>query len=79
MGLPGKLIFSFISRFQFHYYQPMWTLVGAGIKRIESSRSSMDDLTRNLRIVKLKDRAVQFIPEENCVRLESRGLVRFLF
>ncbi|XP_053207152.1 sulfide:quinone oxidoreductase, mitochondrial-like [Panonychus citri] len=72
-----KLNIALIEPSSFHYYQPMWTLVGAGIKRIESSRSSMDDLTRNLRIVKLKDRAVQFIPEENCVRLESRGLLRY--
>ncbi|XP_053207157.1 sulfide:quinone oxidoreductase, mitochondrial-like [Panonychus citri] len=56
-----KLNIALIEPSSFHYYQPMWTLVGAGIKRIESSRSSMDDLTRNLRIVKLKDRAVQFI------------------
>lgn len=72
-----KLNIALIEPSLFHYYQPMWTLVGAGIKNFESSVSNFSDLTRNLRIVKLRDKTVEFIPEENCIRLATKGYLRY--
>ncbi len=53
-----------------HYYQPLWTLVGAGVFPRESSRrAEADFIPAGARWV--KDYAEQFVPESNLVK--TRG------
>ncbi|TPX35170.1 hypothetical protein SeMB42_g07219 [Synchytrium endobioticum] len=40
----GKLDMAIIEPSPVHYYQPMWTFVGAGLKTLDSSRKSMREL-----------------------------------
>lgn len=54
-----------------HYYQPLFTLAGGGIKTLEQSRKSMGDvLPRKAKW--LKASAAQFEPEKNAV-VTSKG------
>ncbi|XP_057375994.1 sulfide:quinone oxidoreductase, mitochondrial-like [Daphnia carinata] len=47
-----------------HFYQPMWTMVGGGMKKLEQSGRPMGEvLPKNARWI--KERASQFFPEEN--------------
>nr|CAH0111032.1 unnamed protein product [Daphnia galeata] len=47
-----------------HYYQPMWTMVGGGMKKLEQSGRPMSQvLPKNARWI--KERATTFFPEEN--------------
>ena len=51
-----------------HYYQPMWTLVGAGLKKFEQTQSSTG---RHLpeQCVWIRDKVVNFDPDLNSVTL----------
>ena len=53
-----------------HYYQPLWTLVGAGVvdKRV-TERDLADFIPQGVRWI--RERAVELRPDENRVRLES--------
>ncbi|KAK4007956.1 hypothetical protein OUZ56_013116 [Daphnia magna] len=47
-----------------HYYQPMWTMVGGGMKKLEQSGRPMSEvLPKNARWI--KERASKFFPKEN--------------
>lgn len=49
-----------------HYYQPLWTLVGAGVTDKETTeREEADQIPKN--VFWIRDRAVEFHPEENHV------------
>lgn len=49
-----------------HYYQPMWTLVGGGIKTLADSGRPMKDVLPK-KAEWIKDKVVKFVPEENKV------------
>lgn len=51
---------------EFHYYQPLWTFVGAGVYPREHSQRPMRDLIP-AGVHWVKDAAEQFLPEENTV------------
>ena len=51
-----------------HYYQPIWTLVGAGAKPFEASAKKMDDVMP-ANASWFKNRVVGFDPENNVVNL----------
>ncbi|MBM4228615.1 MAG: NAD(P)/FAD-dependent oxidoreductase [Gammaproteobacteria bacterium] len=51
---------------EFHYYQPLWTFVGAGVFPREHSQRPMRDLIP-AGVHWMKDAAEQFLPEENTV------------
>ena len=51
---------------EFHYYQPLWTFVGAGVFPREHSQRPMRDLIP-AGVHWVKDAAEQFLPEENAV------------
>ncbi len=63
--------------FQMHYYQPIWTLVGAGAKSVASSgRSTASVMPSGVKWVKS---AVQEInPDTNTVRTDDGTEVRLL-
>lgn len=50
----------------YHYYQPLWTFVGAGVYPREHSQRPMRDLIP-AGVHWMKDAAEQFLPEENTV------------
>lgn len=51
-----------------HYYQPLWTLVGAGVVPKEDSRRAERDLIPS-KATWIKDRVTEFVPESNEVVL----------
>lgn len=67
---------------QFHYYQPLWTLVGAGIKPFEDSRKPMGEIWKGLldvndgvRVKFIDSKCVRVKPEDNCVITPGGSLV----
>lgn len=53
-----------------HYYQPLWTLVGAGICSLDESRRDTEDLIPR-GVTWLRERVLSFSPAENLVIAES--------
>jgi sulfide:quinone oxidoreductase len=61
-----------------HYYQPLWTLVGAGVARKEASiRPEARYIPRNIRWI--QDRVAEVVPERGYVALESGARVEYDF
>ena len=58
-----------------HYYQPMWTFVGAGAKRFEESRKDMSDVMSS-GVDWIKTAVTQFEPEKNRVATQDGKTVR---
>jgi len=59
-----------------HYYQPIWTLVGAGLKDFQSSGRPMGEVLPES-CDWIKDKAVAFDPKNNCVELKSGAKVHY--
>lgn len=56
--------------FQYHYYQPMWTLVGAGLKDAnESTRQMGSVMPRNCTWI--KEKVMAFDPDQNTLVTDS--------
>lgn len=61
-----------------HYYQPLWTLVGAGIASIEETiRGEEELLPEGVRWI--KERAADIDPKSQIVRMESGARVEYDF
>jgi sulfide:quinone oxidoreductase len=61
-----------------HYYQPLWTLVGAGCAKAEQTvRPELSVMPKG--VTWIKDRAVEVEPESNVVGLESGRSVGYDF
>ena len=59
-----------------HYYQPLWSLVGAGVfPKEESQRNQADFTPYNAKWI--KDKVATFTPEQNKVTLESGQEVNY--
>ncbi len=59
-----------------HYYQPLWTLVGAGIcKFSESERSERDQIPAG--VTWIRDFAVSFVPANNTVVTKEHGAIQY--
>lgn len=65
---PGKV--AVIEPSEYHYYQPMWTLVGAGIKKVDQSAMPMTQVLPKY-CDRVKDTVAAFDPEKNTVTLGS--------
>lgn len=64
--------------FKEHYYQPLFTLVGGGIKSIESAKKRMIDvLPKNAEW--LKDKVVKFQPDKNTILTQNGKTVKYEF
>ena len=63
-------------RLQDHYYQPMWTLVGGGVKTLEDSRRNMSDVMTP-QADWLKTSVTGFRPEENVVLTSDGSKVKY--
>jgi sulfide:quinone oxidoreductase len=59
-----------------HYYQPGWTMVGAGVFKPESTRRAMRNLIPE-GITWLKQPVVSFEPKQNRIFLEDGNLVSY--
>ena len=61
-----------------HYYQPMWTLVGGGIKSFEQTGKPMGKvLPKNA--TWLKTKAVSFNPDQNKLTTEAGDEISYEF
>jgi len=61
-----------------HYYQPMWTLVGGGVKTLAQSGRPMDSLLPKAASW-IKDSVAGFEPEQNRLVTESGDVVNYDF
>lgn len=61
-----------------HYYQPLWTLVGAGIVKKEESARPMDSLIPD-GAKWLQDHVTTFDPENNQVETSGHGKIQYDF
>ena len=55
---------------QVHYYQPMWTLVGCGVKQMAQSTRAMQGVMPK-KATWFKSAVAEFSPDENAVMTDS--------
>ncbi|KAL1922495.1 uncharacterized protein VTP21DRAFT_10034 [Calcarisporiella thermophila] len=61
-----------------HFYQPLWTLVGGGLKTLEDSRKPMSEvIPQNVNWI--RDRVIQAEPEHNSVTLSDGNKISYDF
>lgn len=61
-----------------HYYQPLWTLVGAGLARKESTQKSEASVMPR-KATWIKDAVTEFLPEKNCIKTRDGREIRYDF
>ena len=71
-----KLDIAIIEPSETHYYQPAWTLVGAGTYDFNKTKKPMAEVMPN-GVDWIKDKAVGFDPEKNTVAMESSGDITY--
>ncbi|EDV95859.1 GH15540 [Drosophila grimshawi] len=59
-----------------HYYQPMFTLIGGGMKRLEHSYKTMEEVLPK-KAKWLRDSAVEFNPDSNTVKTSSGDSIKY--
>lgn len=59
-----------------HYYQPMWTLVGGGIKKVEDSAKKMSKILPK-KSTWMQTKAVAFNPDKNTVTVKTGEEVKY--
>lgn len=59
-----------------HYYQPMWTLVGGGVKTLEQSVRPMESLLPR-EATWLRDSVASFDPDNNCLTTANGDVVSY--
>ncbi|EDW79189.1 uncharacterized protein Dwil_GK10182 [Drosophila willistoni] len=59
-----------------HYYQPMFTLIGGGMKRLEQSYKPMADVLPK-KAKWLKEKAVEFDPDRNEVQTSCGNTIKY--
>lgn len=74
-GGPGPAV-SLLDPSEFHYYQPIWTLVGGGVFSKEVSMRRMADVIPP-GVNWIQDRVRAFDPASNAVETEERGRLRY--
>ena len=73
-----KLDIAIIDPSETHYYQPAWTLVGAGTYDFKKTAKPMADVMPS-GVDWIKDKAKAFQPEQNTVSTESSGDITYDF
>lgn len=71
-------LFIFIYVFQRHVYQPLFTLVGGGIKHVSEAEKWMADVLPRY-CVHYKTKVAEFDPEANEVKLEDGHVVIYMY
>lgn len=71
-----SLYYFLISFTQKHYYQPMFTLIGGGMKKLEDSYQPMADVLPAL-AKWLRDSVVEFDPDQNTVRTKNGDTIQY--
>ncbi|NAY91371.1 FAD-dependent oxidoreductase [Muricauda sp. JGD-17] len=74
----AKLDIAIIEPSDTHYYQPAWTLVGAGTYDFEKTAKSMTEVMP-WGVDWIKDKATGFVPDNNAVSTENHGDVSYDF
>ncbi|ALC44017.1 CG14997 [Drosophila busckii] len=59
-----------------HYYQPMFTLIGGGMKRLEQSYKLMADVLPK-KAKWLREKAVEFDPDSNTVKTSGGNTIKY--
>lgn len=62
----------------FHYYQPLWTLVGGGVVAKEASQKPMADVIPS-GVQWIKDRVTELNPESNSLKLSSQEILTYQY
>lgn len=62
----------------FHYYQPLWTLVGGGVVKKEVTQKPMRAVIPK-GVLWLKDRVTELLPEQNAVKLASNQTLSYQY
>jgi len=73
---PGKV--AVVEPAKYHFYQPMWTLVGAGIQAVESTQNLMADVLPKS-CAHIKQRVQGFDPDNNTVELDNGDKLTYDF
>ncbi|NWI08416.1 SQOR protein, partial [Crypturellus soui] len=63
---------------QTHYYQPLWTLVGAGAKRLATSARPTEQVVPQ-GVEWIKCRVTRLDPDQNCVWLENNKKISYKY
>lgn len=61
-----------------HYYQPMFTLIGGGIKQLPDARKPMSKVLPK-DATWLKDEVIEFNPSQNAVETKNGDIVKYDF
>ncbi|XP_074091443.1 sulfide:quinone oxidoreductase, mitochondrial isoform X2 [Macrotis lagotis] len=61
-----------------HFYQPLWTLVGAGAKKLVSSSRSMASVIPS-GVEWIKSRVRELDPDSNCVRIDDEREISYKY
>ncbi|HDE0405848.1 TPA: type II sulfide:quinone oxidoreductase Sqr [Staphylococcus aureus] len=75
-SLKGKI--AIIDPAEYHYYQPLWTLVGAGASSLKSSRKDMKSVIPE-GVQWTKNAVSSFQPENNSIILGDNSVVSYEF
>jgi sulfide:quinone oxidoreductase len=75
-SLKGKI--AIIDPAEHHYYQPLWTLVGAGVSSLKSARKDMKSVMPE-GVQWIKNAVSSFRPENNSITLEDNTVVNYEF
>ena len=59
-----------------HYYQPLWTLVGAGLASKEATERSESSVIPR-RVTWIRDAVAEFLPEQNMIRTRDGKTVTY--